>query len=101
MSTQNDPASLAAILNDLTNPEKEVRLAAIEATKQFGSRDAIPALQADVARATDTDEKIALLEAADFLPCRPWRMPCRLRLRLTNFRQFSYSGKKKRPANNT
>jgi hypothetical protein len=67
LSTQDDPASLSAIMNDLTNSEKEVRLAAIEATKQFGSKDAIPVLQADVASAADTDEKIALLEAADFL----------------------------------
>jgi len=67
LSTQDDPASLSAIMNDLTNSEKEVRLAAIEATKQFGSKDAIPVLQADVASASDTDEKIALLEAADFL----------------------------------
>lgn len=67
LSTQDDPAYLAAILNDLTNPEKEVRLAAIEATKQFGSKDAIPALQAEVANASDADEKIALIEAADFL----------------------------------
>jgi hypothetical protein len=67
LSTQDDSASLSAILNDLTDPEKEVRLAAIEATKQFGSKDAIPTLQASVADAKDTDEKIALLEAADFL----------------------------------
>ena len=67
LSAQDDPASLSAIVNDLTNSEKEVRLAAIEATKQFGSKDAIPVLQADVASAADTDEKIALLEAADFL----------------------------------
>jgi hypothetical protein len=67
LSTQDDAASLSAILNDVTNSEKAVRLAAIEATKQFGSKDAIPSLQADVAIAPDTDEKIALLEAADFL----------------------------------
>ena len=66
-STQNDPASLSGILNSLTNSEKAVRLAAIEAAKQFGSRDAIPVLQADVADAADTEEKIALLQAADFL----------------------------------
>lgn len=66
-STQNDPASLSNILSDLTNSTKEVRLAAIEAAKQFGSKEAIPVLQADVASATDTDEKVALLEAADFL----------------------------------
>ena len=67
LSTQDDPTSLSAILSDLNNPEKEIRLAAIEATKQFGSKDAIPTLQAEVANVTDTDEKIALLEAADFL----------------------------------
>ena len=67
LSTQDDATALSAILNDLTNPEKEVRLAAIEATKQFGSKDAIPTLQASVADAKDTDEKIALLQAADFL----------------------------------
>jgi hypothetical protein len=67
LSTQDDSASLSSIMNDLTNSEKEVRLAAIEATKQFGSKDAIPVLQADVTSAADTDEKIALLEAADFL----------------------------------
>src|SRR5271157_2253143 len=55
-STQNDPASLSNILGDLTNSTKEVRLAAIEAAKQFGSKDAIPALQAAVADAPDTDE---------------------------------------------
>jgi hypothetical protein len=66
-STQDDPASLAAILSDLTNSEKSVRLAAIEAAKQFGSRDAIAALKASVGNAADTGEQIALLEAADFL----------------------------------
>jgi len=66
-STQNDPASLAAILSDLTNSEKSVRLAAIEAAKQFGSGDAIPALKASVGSTADTEEQIALLEAADFL----------------------------------
>jgi hypothetical protein len=67
LSTKNDPESFSAILNDLTNSEKEVRLAAIEATKQVGNRDAIPVLKANVAGTTDTDEQIALLQAANFL----------------------------------
>jgi len=66
-STKRDPASFSAILNDLTNSEKEVRFAAIEATKQVGSRDAIPALKADVANSPNIDEQVALLEAAEFL----------------------------------
>jgi hypothetical protein len=66
-SMSDDPASLSNILADLTNPEKEIRDAAIEATKQFGSSNAIPALKAAAANTTDTEEQIALLEAANFL----------------------------------
>jgi hypothetical protein len=66
-SMDNDPASLSNILGDLTNPEKEVRDAAIEAAKQFGSSNAIPALKAVAANTTDPEEQIALLEAANFL----------------------------------
>ncbi len=67
LSVKDDPASLSAILNDLASPEKEIRLAAIEAAKQFGSRDAIPALKAGAANAPDADEQITMLEAAHFL----------------------------------
>jgi HEAT repeat protein len=67
LSMKDDPASLSAILADLTNPEKEVREAAIEAAKQFGSSNAIPTLKAVAADTTDTGEQIALIEAADFL----------------------------------
>jgi hypothetical protein len=66
-SRNDDAASLANILNDLTNSEKEIRVAAVEAVKQFGSRDAIPALKAAAANAEDPHEKVALLDAADFL----------------------------------
>jgi hypothetical protein len=66
-SVNDDPASLSNILNDLNSPEKEIRDAAIEAVKQFGSTNAIPALKAAAANTTDTEEQTALLEAADFL----------------------------------
>lgn len=66
-SANNDPASLSHILADLTNSDQEVRDTAIEATKEFGSTDAIPALKAAAASAQDTEEQIALLEAAEFL----------------------------------
>ena len=66
-STSSDPGDLANILADLNNPEKEVRAAAIEATKQFGSASAIPTLKAAAANTTDPEEQTALLEAADFL----------------------------------
>ena len=66
-SMNEDPASLSNILADLTNPEKEIRDAAIEATKQFGSSNAIPTLKEVAANTTDTQEQIDLLEAANFL----------------------------------
>jgi HEAT repeat protein len=66
-SMNDDAESLSRILADLNHPEKEVRLAAIEATKQFGSREAIPALKAAVANTQDTEEQMELLAAADFL----------------------------------
>ena len=66
-SMNDDPASLSNILADLTNSEKEVREAAIEAAKQFGSTNAIPTLKAVAANTTDPEEQIALLQAADFL----------------------------------
>jgi len=70
-SESYDTASLSNILADLTNPEKEIRDAAIEAAKQFGSTNAIPALKAAVDNTDDTQEKIDLLEAADFLSLPP------------------------------
>ena len=66
-SGNEDQASLSNILADLNNPDKEIRDAAIEATKQFGSTNAIPALKAAVNNTEDTQEKIAMLEAVDFL----------------------------------
>jgi HEAT repeat protein len=45
-SMNDDAESLNHIVAGLTSPEKEIREAAIEATKQFGSADAISALKA-------------------------------------------------------
>ena len=66
-SMNDDSASLSSILADLTNPEKAIREAAIEAAQQFGSTNAIPTLNAAAANTTDPEEKAALLEAAHFL----------------------------------
>jgi hypothetical protein len=66
-SMNDDPESLSNILADLTNSEKEVRQAAIEAAEQFGSTNAIPILKNLAANDGDPEEKAALLEAAHFL----------------------------------
>ncbi len=63
----NDPQSLSNILADLMSPEKEIRLAAIEAAKQFDNTNAIPVLKATAAITADNDEAIAMLQAAEFL----------------------------------
>jgi hypothetical protein len=66
--SMNDAAeSLNHIVAGLTSPEKEIREAAIEATKQFGSTNAISALKAAADSAENIEDKIACLEAANFL----------------------------------
>jgi hypothetical protein len=68
----DDPQSLSNILADLTSPEKSIREAAIEATKQYGSTNAIPALKAAAINSTDPQEQIDMLQAANFLTLTPF-----------------------------
>lgn len=51
----------------LGNPEKEIRLAAIDAAKQSGNAAFIPALKTALAAAADPEEQEALLDAEEFL----------------------------------
>jgi hypothetical protein len=67
LQANDDPQSLHTILADLTNSDKTIRATAIEATTQFGSRDAIPALKDLAAHTPDPDERQQLQDAADFL----------------------------------
>jgi CheY-like chemotaxis protein len=67
LAMNDDPQSLSNILADLASPEKEIRMAAIEAAKQFESTNAIPVLKAAAANAEDNEEAIAMLQAADWL----------------------------------
>jgi len=67
LQVNDDAQSLQAILSELTSPDKEVREAAVEATIQFGSRDAIPVLKNLAAYTVDVDEQKALMDAAAFL----------------------------------
>jgi hypothetical protein len=67
LSAFNDNNSLLQILAELNNPDKEIRAAALEATRQFGSRDAIPTLVEQANHTEDPREKVALLDAAEWL----------------------------------
>ncbi|MEI7533842.1 MAG: HEAT repeat domain-containing protein [Verrucomicrobiae bacterium] len=66
-SMSDNPAALTNLLAGLTSPEKEIREAAVQALEQFGDTNAIPALQAAAASATDPKEQAELLAAADFI----------------------------------
>src|SRR5262245_22460414 len=63
----NDSEALRNILAELNNSDREIRKAAVDATIQFGSREAIPVLSAAAAKAKDRQEKLALQEAIEFL----------------------------------
>jgi hypothetical protein len=67
LSWFDDDDSLRAILAELANPDPELRAAAVEATLNFGSRDAIPHLVAAAARAEDPEERARLEEVAAHL----------------------------------
>ena len=62
-----DHEALTNIVAALSSPDAKVRSAAVDATRELGSKDAIPALKAAAAATEDKDEKLALLEAAHFL----------------------------------
>ena len=66
-SMSDNPADLTNLLAGLTSPENEIREAAIQALEQFGDTNAIPALQATAANATDPKEQAELLAAANFI----------------------------------
>jgi hypothetical protein len=67
LSWMEDRASLDTILAELTHPDAGIRGAALAATLNFGSRDAIPRLEALAATAGDPREKEELAKAAAHL----------------------------------
>jgi hypothetical protein len=67
LAMENDSASLNIILSELTNRDREIRSAAIDASVQFGSREAIPALSEAAPQIEDADQKAAIHEAIDYL----------------------------------
>lgn len=66
-----DEASLRQILGELRNPLPEIREAALEATKTFGSTAAIPTLATLAAETQDTAEQKAINEVIEYLKIPP------------------------------
>lgn len=63
----DDPESLGKILAELRNPLPEIRAAALKATRDFGSRDAIPYLEAVSRDSKDPLEQKALRDLIEHL----------------------------------
>ena len=67
LAMNNDTNSLNTILSELNNSDKEIRKGALEAVIQFADRAAISRLQGIADRTGDATEKVALLEAIEYL----------------------------------
>ena len=63
----DERTNLDTILSEISNRDPEIRKAALEATIQFGSRDAIPKLTDAISQTDDPNEKAALADAVEFL----------------------------------
>jgi len=67
LAAAKEAGSLRAILSELSNPDVEIRRAALDATVEFGDRDAIPALQRAMESNPDPQEKVNIQKAISFL----------------------------------
>ncbi|MGA2661252.1 MAG: HEAT repeat domain-containing protein, partial [Verrucomicrobiota bacterium] len=67
LASQDGPASLDIVLSELTNRDPEIRKAALEATLQVRSREAIPRLMEAAEQTDDPREKAAIADAIEFL----------------------------------
>jgi HEAT repeat protein len=72
LATNDDNESLSTILQELDNPDKEIRSAALEAAIQFGeTTNTISRLKDLVNRTSDPAEQKTLLEAIEFIALPP------------------------------
>jgi HEAT repeat protein len=67
MAMTDERTNLDTILSELSSRDPEIRKAALEATIQFGSRDAIPKMTDAISQTDDPNEKAALADAIEFL----------------------------------
>jgi len=67
LETSQDPQALSHILADLYSPEKDIRMAALDAAEQVHNTNAIPVLKAIAVTNQDTDEQMAFFQAAKFI----------------------------------
>ena len=67
LAMTDDPGALATIESEFDNRNPKIQEAAVAAAVQFGSRDALPALEAVYGLLDDPEQKHQVQEAIDFL----------------------------------
>jgi hypothetical protein len=67
LAMNDDSNSLNTIWSELSNPDPEIRAGALAAVVQFGDRSVTPRLRDLAAQTEDPSEKIAIIQAADYL----------------------------------
>lgn len=67
LSRKPDTASLQTLLSELSNPDQEIREAALDIISQSGNRAAIPGLIQAAEHTQDAAERKAILDAIEFL----------------------------------
>jgi hypothetical protein len=63
----NNPIIIAALLEKFLSPEREVRIAALQALKEMDDTNAVPGLEKAEASLSDAREKVAVLDAIDYI----------------------------------
>jgi hypothetical protein len=63
----NNPMIISALLDKLSHPEAEVRKAVLDALKQLNDTNAVPGLQQAADLIKDPREKVAVMDAIDFI----------------------------------
>jgi HEAT repeat protein len=67
LAMQDNPEAHQQIADELKNPDKEIRKAALEALKQANDRSVVPQMQQMADQTDDPGEKQAILDAIDFI----------------------------------
>jgi HEAT repeats len=67
LAMQNSPAAHQKIVDELKNPDKEIRQAALDALEQANDRSVIPQMQQIADQTTDPNDKQAIEDAIDFI----------------------------------
>ncbi len=67
LARQDSPAATQQIVDELKNPDKAIRRAALDALEQANDRSVIPQMQQIADQTDDPDDKQAIQDAMDFI----------------------------------